>query len=221
MKDIKQIIADNLISLRKKHNLTQNELATKLNYSDNTISRWERAEITPSVESLQAISEIYNVPLEFLIKENIKENIKLDDKTHRIKRLATILLCVSLVWFMAIIAFFYAETFFSLSLWTLFIWAVPASCMVLLFFNKYLINQIFQFVISTIGIWTLLLSFYLQFLQYNMYLIFFIGVPAQVALCIWTFIRPNKKKEKLKEKLKEKQKNKKEENEIKEEVKNN
>ncbi|MGN0961716.1 MAG: helix-turn-helix domain-containing protein, partial [Christensenellales bacterium] len=43
MKDIKQIIANNLITLRKKNNLTQNELAEKINYSDNAISRWEHA----------------------------------------------------------------------------------------------------------------------------------------------------------------------------------
>ena len=68
MKDIKQIIADNLVSLRKQNKLTQNELAEKLNYSDNTISRWEKAEITPSVETLVQISEIYNIPLESLFK---------------------------------------------------------------------------------------------------------------------------------------------------------
>ena len=37
MKDIKQIVADNLISLRKKNGYTQNELAQMLNYSLNTI----------------------------------------------------------------------------------------------------------------------------------------------------------------------------------------
>ena len=44
---------------RKKNNLTQNELAEKLAYSDNMVSRWERGEITPSVETLQKISEFY------------------------------------------------------------------------------------------------------------------------------------------------------------------
>ena len=71
MKNIAEIIANNLIMLRKKHNLTQNDLAEKLKYSDNTISRWEHAEITPTIETLQKISEIYDVPLEYLLKENI------------------------------------------------------------------------------------------------------------------------------------------------------
>ena len=71
MKDIKEIIANNLIELRKQNNLTQNDLAKKLKYSDNTISRWEHAEITPSIETLQKISEIYSIPIEDLLKENI------------------------------------------------------------------------------------------------------------------------------------------------------
>ena len=42
MSDIKDIVAKNIIDLRKKNGLTQNELAEKLNYSDNAVSRWER-----------------------------------------------------------------------------------------------------------------------------------------------------------------------------------
>ena len=75
MKPIAEIIAENLVSLRKKHNLTQNDLAEKLKYSDNTISRWEHAEITPSIETLEKISEIYEVPLESLLKEQ-EESVK-------------------------------------------------------------------------------------------------------------------------------------------------
>ena len=70
MREIKDIIANNLISLRKSHGLTQNELAEKLAYSDNMVSRWERAEIIPNIETLQKISEFYNVPLTSLITEN-------------------------------------------------------------------------------------------------------------------------------------------------------
>ena len=36
------------------------DFAKKLDYSDNTVSRWERAEIIPSVETLQKISELFH-----------------------------------------------------------------------------------------------------------------------------------------------------------------
>ena len=91
MKDIKQIIADNLTSLRKKNGYTQNELAQMLNYSDNTVSRWEHAEITPSIETLEQIAKIYNVPLEFLIKENIIKSVDTDVRSYKMKKLMIVL----------------------------------------------------------------------------------------------------------------------------------
>ena len=107
MTDIKDVIAKNLIELRKKHNLTQNELAQKLNYSDNTISRWERGELTPSIETLQAISEFFDVPIENLIKENVVKQTELDQKAQKLKKLSIVLLSVSLVWFVVILAYFF------------------------------------------------------------------------------------------------------------------
>jgi len=192
MKDIKEIIAENLISLRKKNNLTQNELAKKLNYSDNTVSRWEHAEITPSIETLQEIANIYNVSLESLIKENVVEKVERNEKSYKLKKLMAVLLCVSMVWLTAVIVFFYFESFTSKSPWTIFVWAVPVSCLVLLCFNNYINSRAYSFVFSTICIWSTLASFYLQFLTYNLWLLFMIGVPAQMALSVLTFVRPKK-----------------------------
>ena len=76
MAELKNIIAQNLIGLRKENNLTQNELAEKLNYSDNTISRWEHAEITPSIETLEQIAKFYHVSVESILKEKATEESK-------------------------------------------------------------------------------------------------------------------------------------------------
>ncbi len=193
MNEIKDVIAYNISSLRKFNNMTQSDLAEKLNYSDNTISRWERGEIIPSVETLQKISEIFNVPVDSLLRDNVIYDVKQNVKSSNIKHIATMLLCVSLVWFMGIITFFYAETFFHTNLWTLFVWCVPASCLIVLLFTKKLNNLILTYIFITILIWTLIVSIYLQFLEYNMYLIFLVGIPAQLAVSVWTFVRPIQK----------------------------
>ncbi len=190
MKDIKQIIANNLISLRKQNGMTQNDLAEMLNYSDNTISRWEHAEITPSIETLQQIADIYNIPLEYLIKENVVKHAEADAKSVKLKKLVAILMCVSIVWFVAVVVFFYFQSFTHISPWTVFVWAVPVSCLILLFFNNYVNSRAYSFTFSTICIWTTLASVYLQFLKYNLFLLFTIGIPAQIALTILTFVRP-------------------------------
>ena len=204
MAQIKDIIAKNLIDLRKKNNLTQNELAMKLNYSDNTVSRWERGELVPSVETLQAISEFYDVPLEHLLKDNVIKTVEVDTKAQKIKKLSIVLLSVSLVWFCAILAYFYCATFFDLDLWIVFIWALPASFFVLYMFNLYLKRRVYGYTFLTFFIWTFILSFYLHFIEYNMFLLFLVGIPAQMALSIYYWVRPKRKKKKSEEKQSEK-----------------
>ena len=49
MSEVKQIIGANLTELRKKKHLTQAELASKLNYSDKAISKWEHGDAVPSI----------------------------------------------------------------------------------------------------------------------------------------------------------------------------
>lgn len=57
MKAIKEVLIENLISLRKEHKLTQLELAEKIGYSDKAVSRWEHGEVLPDVETLDKIAE--------------------------------------------------------------------------------------------------------------------------------------------------------------------
>ena len=193
MKDIKEIIAKNLIELRKKNGLTQGEFAAKLNYSDNTVSRWERGEITPSVETLCQIGEVYGVPVEYLLKENVTQIIEYDYKATRMKHLSTFLLVLAFIWACIIVAYFYVFTFFNRNDWILFVFAIPLCCIITLFYARSFNNKIFPFVMWTVLLWSSIATVYLYFLQYNMFLIFLVGIPPQVALSIWTFVRPKKK----------------------------
>ena len=95
MEDIRQIIAKNLSSLRKKHNMTQNDLAQKLNYSDNAISRWEHGEVTPSIETLQQIASIYNVPLRAIIESDAVKEANTSQKQQTANKLALHLILTS------------------------------------------------------------------------------------------------------------------------------
>lgn len=192
--DIKEIIATNLIELRKKHNLTQNEFAEKVNYSDNAVSRWERQEVTPNIETLEQISKIFNIPLLSLLQEKAVEKNDGIEKYEKLKRLSVIIMFVSLAWLIATIGFVYGQIIFNKFYWTLFVWAVPASCLILLAFNKTWGTKLFKFIILSVFIWTLLASFYLQLLSYNLWLIFLLGVPVQVGLASWAFIKPPKNK---------------------------
>ena len=76
-------IADRLIKLRKKHGLSQEELADKLGLSRQAVSKWERAEASPDTDNLICLAKLYGVSLdellstdedvETIVKEQVKE----------------------------------------------------------------------------------------------------------------------------------------------------
>ncbi len=49
MDNVKENLAANLRELRKSHSLTQTELAQKLNYSDKSVSKWEKGDAVPDI----------------------------------------------------------------------------------------------------------------------------------------------------------------------------
>jgi transcriptional regulator with XRE-family HTH domain len=76
-----------IIELRKQNNLTQEDLAEKLNVSRQTVSNWETAKCYPDIETLVIISNKFNISLDVLIKENVKMIKDIDKKVRINKKL--------------------------------------------------------------------------------------------------------------------------------------
>lgn len=57
-----------LYQLRKQKGLSQEELANRLNVSRQTVSKWEVGDSTPDMEKLVAISDLFEISLEKLVK---------------------------------------------------------------------------------------------------------------------------------------------------------
>ena len=192
---MKQIIANNIIQLRKQNKLTQAELAQRLNYSDKAISKWERGESIPDIEILKQISDMFGVTVDYLLTENAeqyKDKFKVKGQ-NKSNQLTIALLGVSMVWLIATMIFVYANINLDLSLWMAFIWAVPISCIVLWVFNNMWGKRVFEIYINSLFCWSLLTAVYLQFLSYNIWLVFFIGIPIQIVAILWSRIQMSKK----------------------------
>ena len=61
---LRKTVAKNIAAYRKAHHL-----ATKLNYSDKSVSKWERGESLPDVYILSQIADLYGVSVSALIGE--------------------------------------------------------------------------------------------------------------------------------------------------------
>ena len=68
-------IGKNISKLRKINNLSQEDLASKLNVTRQTISKWELDETTPDLYMAKIISNILKISLDELV-ENDKEFVK-------------------------------------------------------------------------------------------------------------------------------------------------
>lgn len=190
--NLKQTIANNLIYLRKKNNYTQLELAEKLEYSDKSISKWEHAETLPDIEVLHKLANVYNITLDYLVsnKPN-EEREKLFTKKNQNKqnKIIITLLAVSFVWLLATIIFVYSSIMDTSKFWQAYLWAIPVSCIVLMYFNKIWGKRIFSYYIMSVLTWSLLTCFYIQFLKLNMFPLFLIGIPIQIAIILWSQLK--------------------------------
>ena len=65
---------DNLIDLRKMNDMSQEELAEKLQISRQTVSKYETGESVPDIDKCKQIAEIYNVSLDDLVNYDKETN---------------------------------------------------------------------------------------------------------------------------------------------------
>lgn len=65
---------DNLIDLRKMNDMSQEELAEKLQISRQTVSKYETGESVPDIDKCKQIAEIFNVSLDDLVNYDKETN---------------------------------------------------------------------------------------------------------------------------------------------------
>lgn len=79
-------IGNKIMELRKRNNFSQEELAEKVGVARQTISKWELGETSPDIKQAKLLSEIFNVSLDELVNNDIKDI--LIEKTTNTEKLA-------------------------------------------------------------------------------------------------------------------------------------
>ncbi len=199
-KEINAIIGENLLKLRKNKKLTQLELAEQFNYSDKSISKWEKGESLPNIEVLCQLAEFYGVTLNDLTQENAtlllvelhnkKKNEVKKDHTPRMfsPKLMVTLLSVGAVWLLATVLFVTFKLTLSVDYYMCFMWAGVLTFVVLLVFNSVWGQMKYLFSILTILLWLALVSLHLQIYihtNFSIWPVYFLGIPLQVLIILW------------------------------------
>lgn len=188
--ELEKIVAANITELRKSKQWTQLKLAEKLNYSDKSISKWERGDGIPDLKTLCKMAELFSVSLDFFVTDGASEQLKkyAAPKEEKGYRLVISLLIIVGFWTAATAFYIYSMMYKSINAWTLFIWPVPLSFAIMYRFNIKWGKKWLGLVCSSGFCWTLLAAFYLQFLSYNFWLLFVVGIPIQAALVLWWIV---------------------------------
>ena len=122
---------------------------------------------------------------------------KVSRRERRNRRMITGISIV-LVWLVATLVFSNVGLFFKdiEGMWLAFVYAVPVSSVVWLIFNTIWFNKRFNFIIISFLLWSTLAAIFLTAANFAIYpwLLFFVGIPAQVIIALWSGIKIKRKR---------------------------
>lgn len=205
MNNLAGTIGRNIASLRKAKNMTQQDLAEQIHYSDKSISKWELGYSAPSIDILMDIAQFFGVTVDYLLKEQSDESIhevtedeeqKKEENNRRISQ--AIMLAMSMTFCVLVaVCVFFSPFFFDPAknyyLWQAFVWLVPGALLLAIIEVKYFYhNRLAQTVMLSCFIWSVLIAFAVQFAygnsagqQESVWFILAVGVPVQVIIILY------------------------------------
>lgn len=178
--------------------MTQQEFAELLGYTDKSVSKWESGKAIPSAEILLKISDTFNVTVDDLLRIRIIPGKTEAVLTSRQKMTNQILIVALLATFFLIVASCVfvngvIQDGLSTKLWIAFIWSIPGIAVSSAFLSYRFWGKGPAVIgLLSVAIWGLLLAFSLTFWVYmkqNIFFIFFVGIPVQMAVVLYGTIK--------------------------------
>ena len=200
LSELKLISASNIIKLRTEAGLTQAELGEKLNYSDKTISKWERGEAIPDAYVLTQMAEIFGVTVDYLLSSHDawespeQQESRQEETGYSVNMIIAI--SVLGVWTMAL-TIFVMLWLFDIILWETFIVALPVSILTyMVLICVFRRRRQLQFVIAAFVL-SLFILLYFTLPMQKPWQLFLIAIPAEIIVFLSCNIRrrPRKKPE--------------------------
>ena len=182
LSELKLVTASNIIKLRTGAGMTQAELGAALNYSDKTISKWERGEAIPDAYVLTQMAELFGVTVDALLSSQDRwqpapDPDEVPDRSYSVSMIIAV--AVLGVWTLALTAFV-ALWLVGVIRWQIFVVALPVSILTYLVlicvFGK---KRYLQYVIA-LFVLSIFIMIYLLFVHRNPWQIFLICVLAEV-----------------------------------------
>ena len=183
LSELKLIFASNLIRLRTGAGMKQAELGALLNYSDKSVSKWERGEAIPDAWVLLRLAEVFGVTVDYLLSSHDAwVPPGQEDEGPQYSRGMIYAVAILAVWTMALIAFV-VLWWVGILWWPVFAVALTVSLLVYLILTIYFKRlKNLQYILAGFVLSLFVLSYVLMLPLGNNWQLFLIAAPA-VALC--------------------------------------
>ena len=197
LSELKLIFASNLIRLRNQHGMKQAELGALLNYSDKSVSKWERGEAIPDAWVLTRLAEIFDVTVDYLLSSHDKwVPPEQEEEAPQYSRAMIYAVAIVGVWTMALTGFV-VLWWIGIIWWPVFAVALTASALVYLGLSIYFKRlKNLQFILAGLVLSVFILLYVLTLPLGNNWQLFLIAVPAEILVFLACNIRrkPRRKK---------------------------
>lgn len=193
---IRQIVASRLSAYRKRAKMTQAELAEKINYSDKSVSKWERGDGLPDLLVLCKLAELYEIPVDEFLHEGTLQRPR---SVLRRRHILVSMLSIGLVFLIASLVFYILTNLNVPFSWMCFVIALPISAILAVVFSHIWGEIILQFLSVSFLVWSLTVTIYLfmylftESMKSNA-LLFAIAGGMQVLVILWYLLQHYRKK---------------------------
>ncbi len=183
--DLKQIVSKNIAELRIACKMTQLELGHALSYSDKAVSKWERGESVPDAYVLLEMSKLFGVTVDYILTEhgeNDNPSVVVQPHTNRL-----VVAMISMTGIYMLAALIYIILSLSNILHPpIFIYTTVIAMIVLTVMNTMWGKRIYNLFIISGLIWSIIFTMYFIFqsVGYEWKRLFFLGIPAQLIVCL-------------------------------------
>jgi transcriptional regulator with XRE-family HTH domain len=191
--EIKQNFSKNLILLRKAKGLTQLALAEKINYSDKSISKWERGDVLPDIVTFRMVADFFEVSVDDLI--STPSEPKVVKRGNRV--IITLLSCVG-----AFLCAFLVDRLMDVwgaseKSWLAYIYVLPVTGILWVIFSSIWFSLRARFISVSYLVWTSGLALYLtmyQFVYVNLWFLFIVCAFGEVLIILGFILMARKAK---------------------------
>ena len=195
--ELKLICASNLIRLRTEAGITQAELGARLNYSDKSVSKWERGEAIPDAWVLTRLAEIFDVTVDYILSSHTGwVSPEQEEDKPQYRRGMIFAVAILSVWTMALTVFI-VLWWIHIRFWPVFAVALTASSIVYLGLSIYFKRlRNLQYMLAALVLSVFILIYVLMLPLGNNWQLFLIAVPAEILVFLACNIRrrPGKRK---------------------------